>query len=75
MVFHRLPLRPVGRRFASSNSIFQWSTVAEKLPQVPLKSSTTLGELWDAAFVKYKYRAAYPLLGYIGFLYYSLWTP
>ncbi len=59
----------------SSNSILSMSTITSKLPQVKLSSSTTLGELWEGAFVKYKYRAVYPILLWVGFLWYNLWSP
>ena len=70
-------ISPLLRTFtrSQSNTIFSTSTITSKLPQVKLSSSTTLGEVWEGAFVKYKYRAVYPVLLWVGFLWYNLWTP
>ena len=71
----RSVLQGLSKRSYTTKSVFCSSTITSKLPQVKLCSSTTLGEIWDAAFVKYKYRMAYPALLWAGFLYYNLWVP
>eukprot|EP00842_Homolaphlyctis_polyrhiza_P001640 jgi/Hompol1/2477/HPOL_000096-RA len=38
-------------------------------------SGTTLGELYDRAYTKYQYRIMYPVLAWVGFLWYNLWIP
>ncbi|KAJ3254339.1 hypothetical protein HK103_007221 [Boothiomyces macroporosus] len=40
-----------------------------------VNSSTTLGELSDRLFFKYKYRLAIPVVAWVGFLYYNFWNP
>ncbi len=57
------------------NTIFSWNTISSKFPPLKVNSQTTLGEIWEVAFVKYKYRAAYPVIAWIGFLWYNLWVP
>ena len=70
-------LRRVGllRPYSSSSSIFQKSTITSKLPLIKLSGETTLGDLRTKGFVTYKYRAVYPLLLWVAFLYSYLWFP
>ncbi|KAJ3087539.1 hypothetical protein HK102_010835 [Quaeritorhiza haematococci] len=63
------------RRAASGTSVFAPSHLAKFFPQVELKGTTTLGEVWDAVFAKYKYRMVYPVLAWVGFCYWAMWTP
>ncbi|KAJ3417377.1 hypothetical protein HDV05_004842 [Chytridiales sp. JEL 0842] len=65
-------LRTAASRRAASTSVFSKDTFAKYVPQVKLQGSTTLGEIWDAAFVKYRYRLAYPIAIWVGFLWYNL---
>lgn len=40
-----------------------------------VSSQTTLGELYSRAYTQYPRRLIYPVLGWAGLLYYTLWTP
>ncbi|KAI8927900.1 hypothetical protein BC831DRAFT_393210, partial [Entophlyctis helioformis] len=40
-----------------------------------ITGETTLGEVYDRVYTKYQYRLLYPIAGWIGFLWYFLWTP
>ncbi|KAH6566095.1 hypothetical protein BASA50_011061 [Batrachochytrium salamandrivorans] len=40
-----------------------------------MNGQTTLGELWERAYVKYQYRLMYPIAAWVGFLWYNLWVP
>ncbi|KAJ3128256.1 hypothetical protein HK098_004830 [Nowakowskiella sp. JEL0407] len=72
----RLGLRPqfspVGRRFQST-SVMSWSHFKKFLPKVELKESTTLGEVYDSLWTRYRYRHVYPIAAWVLFLWYNLW--
>jgi hypothetical protein len=54
----------------------QQSTIAKYLPNFTgVNSKTTLGEVWDRAYTNYRYRLAYVVLAWGGFLWYNLWVP
>lgn len=40
-----------------------------------LNKNSTLGEVYERFYTKYQYRLVYPIVGWVGFLYYTLWTP
>ncbi|KAJ8324172.1 hypothetical protein QVD99_008508 [Batrachochytrium dendrobatidis] len=40
-----------------------------------INGQTTLGEVWDRAYVKYQYKLMYPVSAWILFLWYNLWNP
>jgi hypothetical protein len=61
------PNRLVGLRF---NSTLKF------LPNLQgVNGNTTLGEVYNRVYGKYRYRLVWPILGWIGFLYYNLWFP
>ncbi|KAJ3117111.1 hypothetical protein HDU96_007900 [Phlyctochytrium bullatum] len=64
----------VARR-SQSTSVFAADNLKKFVPNVTITENTTLGELWDGVYVKYKYRLAYPVALWIGFLWYNLWGP
>ena len=51
------------------------STIRQFLPQMNFTSQTTLGQVFDSMYVKYRYRLVYPIIGWVGVLYYFLWNP
>jgi hypothetical protein len=59
-------------RRSQSTGVFSSDNLKKYVPQVKLSGSTTLGEVWDAVYAKYKYRLAYPIILWVGFLYYNL---
>ncbi|KAI9205700.1 uncharacterized protein BJ171DRAFT_501208 [Polychytrium aggregatum] len=59
----------------NSNSVFASDNLKKFVPKVEFTDSTTLGQIWDACYVKYRYRLIYPVIGWIGVLYYFLWIP
>ncbi|KAI8850808.1 hypothetical protein BC829DRAFT_388356, partial [Chytridium lagenaria] len=61
----RSPLT-VSRR-SQSTSVFAADNFKKFVPNVKLSGDTTLGQ--------YKYRLAYPVGLWIGFLWYNLWNP
>ncbi|KAJ3175369.1 hypothetical protein HK101_010682 [Irineochytrium annulatum] len=60
---------------SQSTSVFAADNLKKFVPNVKFTSQTTLGELWDGLYVKYRYRLAYPIALWVGFLYYHLWNP
>ena len=53
------------RRSASTSSYF---------PDVKgVSLDTSLGEVWNRVYTKYRYRLVWPIVGWIGFLYLTLW--
>ncbi|KAJ1558900.1 hypothetical protein HK405_012783 [Cladochytrium tenue] len=64
----------LGRRNAST-SVFAWAHLKTFLPPLKVESTTTLGEIYDQVYGKYRYRLAYPVLLYGGYLWWNLWTP
>ncbi|KAJ3190743.1 hypothetical protein HK101_008421 [Irineochytrium annulatum] len=60
---------------SQSTSVFAADNLKKFVPSVKFTSETTLGELWDGLYVKYRYRLAYPIALWVGFLYYNLWNP
>ncbi|KAI8822543.1 uncharacterized protein EV422DRAFT_524414 [Fimicolochytrium jonesii] len=72
--------RAVQRRFASqghpaNSSVFARDNFAKYVPDVKISPETTLGELWEKCYVKYRYRLLYPIAAWVGFLYYQFWVP
>ena len=57
-------------------TIRNMSTIRSYLPDFKgVNGDTTLGEVFSRAYGQYKYRLAYPLVAWIGFLWYNLWVP
>ncbi|KAI8919407.1 hypothetical protein DFJ77DRAFT_424460, partial [Powellomyces hirtus] len=48
---------------------------AKYVPDIKLTGETTLGEVWEKCYVKYRYRLIYPIGLWVGFLYWKLWVP
>ena len=70
------PLKKMNRSVRLLNLARPYATRSTILPNFQgVTSATTLGEVYDRAVVKYKYRLAYPILAWIGFLWYNLWIP
>nr|KAJ3421572.1 Squamous cell carcinoma antigen recognized by T-cells 3 [Polyrhizophydium stewartii] len=68
----------LSRRAVPANMVqarSNWS-LSSSLPNLKgVNGETTLGEVWDRVYVKYRYRLMYPLAAWIGFLWYNLWIP
>ncbi|KNC98132.1 uncharacterized protein SPPG_06539 [Spizellomyces punctatus DAOM BR117] len=62
------------RRMAST-SVFAADNFKKYVPDVRLTGETTLGEIYEKAYVRYRYRLLYPIAAWVGFLYYYLWVP
>ncbi|KAJ3211537.1 hypothetical protein HDU67_004440 [Dinochytrium kinnereticum] len=58
-----------------STGVFAADNLKKFVPNVKLSGETTLGQLWEGIYVKYKYRLAYPVGLWVGFLWYNLWQP
>ena len=59
-------LRPQSRLFSFKS----------RLPNYQgLTGQSTLGEVYERFYTKYQYRLIYPIVGWVGFLYWALWTP
>ncbi|KAI9350059.1 hypothetical protein DFJ73DRAFT_832967 [Zopfochytrium polystomum] len=67
------PLRTTAIVRHSSNSVLAWSHLKTFLPRLNYNGSSTLGEVYDGLYAKYKYRLAYPVLLWGLFLYSNLW--
>ncbi|KAJ3147101.1 hypothetical protein HDU86_008097 [Geranomyces michiganensis] len=69
------------RRLASSStssantSVFARENFAKYRPDIKFTGETTLGEVWEKCYVKYRYRLVYPIVAWVGFLYYKMWHP
>ncbi|KAJ3151813.1 hypothetical protein HDU89_001862 [Geranomyces variabilis] len=67
------------RRLASSSSantsVFARENFAKYYPDIKFTGETTLGEVWEKCYVKYRYRLIYPIAAWVGFLYYKMWNP
>ncbi|KAI9105823.1 hypothetical protein DFS34DRAFT_601060 [Phlyctochytrium arcticum] len=63
------------QRRAASTSVFALDNLKKFVPPVKLSPETTLGEIYEKAYVKYQYRLAYPIIAWVAFLYYQLWVP
>ncbi|KAL2918610.1 hypothetical protein HK105_202011 [Polyrhizophydium stewartii] len=74
----RLASQALSRRAVPANMVqarSNWS-LSSSLPNLKgVNGETTLGEVWDRVYVKYRYRLMYPLAAWIGFLWYNLWIP
>ncbi|KAJ3019787.1 hypothetical protein HKX48_001760 [Thoreauomyces humboldtii] len=70
-----VPRAAIVQRRAQSTSVFARDNFAKYAPDLKLSGETTLGEVWDKAYVKYRYRLVYPIVAWVGFLYWQLWIP
>jgi hypothetical protein len=64
------------RRLASQSlvQVRNQSTFAKYLPDLSgVNGQTTLGNLSERLYTKYRYRLVWPIAGWIGFLYVTLW--
>ncbi|KAJ3100049.1 hypothetical protein HDU97_002533 [Phlyctochytrium planicorne] len=64
----------VSRR-SQSTGVFAADNLKKFVPNVKLSGETTLGQVWDGLYTNYKYRLAYPIGIWVGFLWYNLWNP
>ncbi|KAJ3298594.1 hypothetical protein BCR33DRAFT_716722 [Rhizoclosmatium globosum] len=55
---------------------FSAESIGALLPKIGhLNANSTLGQVWDAVYVKYQFRLIYPVALWAGFLWYNLWVP
>ncbi|KAI8805474.1 hypothetical protein BJ742DRAFT_759552 [Cladochytrium replicatum] len=53
---------------------FSWANFKTFLPAVnTLTGKNTVGDLVDVLWTKYRYRAAYPVIAWVAFLYWNMW--
>ncbi|RKO89195.1 hypothetical protein BDK51DRAFT_46901 [Blyttiomyces helicus] len=60
---------------AQSTSVFARDNLVKFVPNVKFTPETTLGDLHEGLYVKYRYRLAYVAIGWTGLLYYLFWNP
>ncbi|TPX31604.1 hypothetical protein SmJEL517_g05101 [Synchytrium microbalum] len=71
-------VRPAARQTMATrnhHSVFAWDNLKNLLPEVPKSTEATLGSVWDGIYTNYRYKMIYPVLLWIAFLEYNLWTP
>ncbi|KAI9005376.1 hypothetical protein BC832DRAFT_557278 [Gaertneriomyces semiglobifer] len=80
-------LRPLAGRPASaasralvprrhqSTSVFAADNLKKFLPDVKFTGETTLGEIFEKGYTRYRYRLVYPIAAWVGFLYVYMWHP
>ncbi|KAJ3041864.1 hypothetical protein HDV00_008568 [Rhizophlyctis rosea] len=61
--------------FVSENSVVHPNNFKKYVPKVEWKGETTLGQVYDGLWTNYRYRAAWPIVAWVVFLWYNLWVP
>ncbi|KAJ3293655.1 hypothetical protein HK104_004293 [Borealophlyctis nickersoniae] len=56
-------------------TIFSSANFTKFFPKLKITGDTTLGEIWEAGYVKYRYRLVYPIILWATFLWWNLWIP